>query len=151
MRPLHTPKLMSIYSPNISSQIPGENTPVGPSLSTLIYLKGIAKFLKCRVLLPIDKPIRTGSEEERSRWPVAGHLTKYFNDEEKLNLHAEHGVDPGAWGLGRRLSAFKRRKRCLLDDWRRSHRLVPGRLICGGRRSRSEERRVGKECRSRWS
>ena len=32
------------------------------------------------------------------------------------------------------------------------HRLVEGRaLIVGGVKIRSEERRVGKECRSRWS
>ena len=58
-------------------------------------------------------------------------------DEGKLNLQAEHGVDSGAWGLGRRRPAFKRGKRRLLRGWRRSHRLWHGRLIRGGRRSRS--------------
>jgi len=57
--------------------------------------------------------------------------------EEKLNLQAEHGVDSAARGLGRRRSAFKRRKRRLLGGWRRSHRLLHCRLIRGGRRSRS--------------
>ena len=34
---------------------------------------------------------------------------------------------------------------------RRALRIVDGTLGLGGYRSRSEERRVGKECRSRWS
>ena len=41
----------------------------------------------------------------------------------KTDLQAEHGVDSGARGLGRRRSAFQRRRLC-------------GRLIRGGRRSR---------------
>lgn len=56
---------------------------------------------------------------------------------EKLNLQAEHGVDPCARALGRRLSAFKRGKRRLLGGWHRSRRLLDGRLIHRGHRSRS--------------
>jgi hypothetical protein len=57
MRPLHTPKPVTINSRNISSLIPGERTSSGASLSTLIYLKGVAKYLKCQILLPKDKPM----------------------------------------------------------------------------------------------
>jgi hypothetical protein len=56
--------------------------------------------------------------------------------EEKLKLEVEHGVDASARGLNRRLSALKRRKRSLLGGWRRSRRLLHGRLRRGGRGSR---------------
>ena len=60
-----------------------------------------------------------------------------YSGEERLNPHAEHGIDSGARGLGRRLSAFKRGKRRLLGGYRLSRRLLHGRLIRGGRRSQS--------------
>jgi hypothetical protein len=56
--------------------------------------------------------------------------------EKKLDLQAEHGIDSSARGLGRRRSAFKRRKRRLLGGWGRCHRLLHvGRLILAGHRS----------------
>src|SRR5256886_14134128 len=45
--------------------------------------------------------------------------------------------------LGRRLGGLLERKRSVLDR--------PGALIGRDHDARSEERRVGKECRSRWS
>ena len=60
-----------------------------------------------------------------------------YSGDEKQNLHAEHGIDSGARGIDRRLSAFKRGKRRLLGGYRLSHRLLHGRLIRGGRRSQS--------------
>jgi hypothetical protein len=53
-------------------------------------------------------------------------------------LEAEHGVDPSARRLDRRLSALQRRKRGLLGGWRRTHgllgSLLDGRLRREGRR-----------------
>lgn len=56
--------------------------------------------------------------------------------EKKPELEVEHGVDASARDLDRRLSALKRRKRSLLGGWRRSRRLLHGRLRRGGRGSR---------------
>ena len=55
----------------------------------------------------------------------------------KRNSQAEHGVDSGTRDLGRRRSAFKRRKGRPLVGWRRSHRWLHERLIRGRRRGRS--------------
>jgi hypothetical protein len=69
---------------------------------------------------------------------------------EKLNLQTEHGVDPCARALGRRLSAFKRGKRRLLGGWHRSRRLLDGRLIHRGHRSRSAGSCDARDCSGWW-
>ena len=68
---------------------------------------------------------------------MEGTIANRNYGEKKLNSQAEHGVDSGAGGLGRRRSTFKRRKRRLLDGSRWSHRLLHIRLIRGGSWSRS--------------
>lgn len=84
-------------------------------------------------------PRLIGSPEGHSRWAVAEELFSFYG-EEKPNLHAEHGVDPGSRSLGGGLSTFKRGNGSLLGGWRRSHRLLHAGLIRGGRRSRSTGR-----------
>src|SRR6516225_7012254 len=72
-----------------------------------------------------------------SREPTLVMQSLENHGDKKLNLQAEHGVDPGSRSLGRRRSAFKRRKGRLLVGWRRSHMRLHGRLIRGGSRGRN--------------
>src|SRR3989442_12344288 len=83
--------------------------------------------------------------------PSESTLVKGFRGqlESRFRLEVADGAESGrfAWSIAERVEGIER----LNENAPRGGRIAPMTLCVTDQQARSEERRVGKECRSRWS